>query len=330
MKNLDGFNVELNGIEGVAKKQTVRCAVRAVLEGSAYAEIEPPILGYYSDMTSRWSLDEARVFKFTDFDGQLLALAPDLTLAAGNIALNEYLKNTEKPLRIYYVGKAYTFKKEHMRDRVYDQVGAELVGIGGIEADAEIISLAARAVEACGCDMTTVFVELSELRYMKSLLAGYGLTEDEKKVLTAHIARKNTFSMRKDKGNESLCAKVGELLDAVPSLYGEASDVLPKAVALAKSLGNEAAAEAAERTAKLCTLLKEKVCGANICLDFATFADDSYSGVVFQGMSQKLGAPLFSGGRYDGVLGREQGLMVPATGFSISVDALVKLAEAAE
>lgn len=330
MKALDGFNVELGGIESVAKKQSLRAAIRTVLEGATYREVEPPILGYYSDMTARWDLDETGVFRFMDADGRLLALAPDLTLAVGSIALNEYAKNGGKPLRIYYVGKAYTRIKEHMRERIYDQVGAELVGAAGETADVEIITLATRAVAACGCDMTKLFVELSNLKYMKSLLDACSLTSDERAVISSHIARKNTFSMRKDTKNSELCQKVGELLDAVPSLYGDAVSVVAAAKRLAKATSKGAALAVAEDMERLCALLEKGLGGATLCLDLTTISDESYSGVTFLGMSQELGMPLFSGGRYDGVLGREEGANVPATGFSISVDGLMKIAELAK
>jgi len=88
--------------------------------------------------------------KFFDVGGRTLVLRPDHTTAIARLVASR-MQGVPLPLRLYYT--APVFRSPLASDAPYlehMQGGVELIGISGPEADAEILALCARVLEACG------------------------------------------------------------------------------------------------------------------------------------------------------------------------------------
>ena len=83
-------------------------------------------------------LMSSQLITFTDLDGSLLALKPDITLSI--------IKSTTQPRRLYYNEKVYRPRDHHFRE--IPQAGLECIGSVDLYREAEVISLACRAL-AC-------------------------------------------------------------------------------------------------------------------------------------------------------------------------------------
>src|SRR5256885_5138391 len=91
-----------------------------------------------------------RLFKFTDGRGDVVALVGERTVPVARLVAGK-LRAAALPLRMCYAGPVLSADEGrfHQRRETY-QVGAELVGASGAVADAEVIALAARCLEAAG------------------------------------------------------------------------------------------------------------------------------------------------------------------------------------
>jgi len=89
-----------------------------------------------------------RLFKFTDAGGEVVALVGERTVPVARLVAGK-LRSTPLPVRLCYAGPVLSADagRFHQRRETY-QVGAELVGARGATADAEVIALAARCLEA--------------------------------------------------------------------------------------------------------------------------------------------------------------------------------------
>jgi len=91
-----------------------------------------------------------RLFKFTDVGGEVVALVGERTVPVARLVAGQ-LRSTPLPVRLCYAGPVMASdagRFSQRRERY--QVGAELVGARGTYADAEVIALAARCLEAAG------------------------------------------------------------------------------------------------------------------------------------------------------------------------------------
>src|SRR6476646_6507011 len=91
-----------------------------------------------------------RLFKFTDARGEVVALVSERTVPVARVVAGK-LRSAPLPIRLCYAGPVLSTDEGRFQQRreTY-QVGAELVGASGAVADAEVIALAARCLEATG------------------------------------------------------------------------------------------------------------------------------------------------------------------------------------
>ena len=83
-------------------------------------------------------------FRFTDNDGRLLALRPDITSSVARMAAT-LLSERPRPLRFCYAAPVFRQQTQSHAEwrREHTQLGCELIGAGGTPADLEVLRLAA-------------------------------------------------------------------------------------------------------------------------------------------------------------------------------------------
>jgi ATP phosphoribosyltransferase regulatory subunit len=259
-----------------------------------------------------------RLFKFADGDGRLLAVVGEKTVPVARLAAGQ-LAGAPRPLRLCYAGSVLANDAGRFANRreTY-QAGAELIGAGGSVADAEVIALAARCLNAAGLRGFQVDVGHSE--FFHGLLAGLGLaTELEARVRTA-LAGRDMVALAEVLEATPLRSAERDLLLRFPALRG-GREILDAAAAL---VANRRSARALEELGRVEELLREHGVEEAVSLDLGAIRDfDYYTGVTFEVYGPRLGRPLAVGGRYDGLLERF-GRPEPATGFVIQLDLLAE------
>src|SRR6267378_858805 len=125
-------------------RRTVEETGMSIFDGWSYEEIMTPTIDYYSLFEHGMGKAEAhRAFRFTDTDGRLLALRPDVTSGAARAAAT-LLAKRERPLRLCYAAPVFRQQPQSHAEwrRESTQIGCELVGANTHLADLEVLAIA--------------------------------------------------------------------------------------------------------------------------------------------------------------------------------------------
>src|SRR5215216_4434508 len=126
-------------------RRAVEDAAMSVFQGWNYEEVITPSVDYYDLFEQGMGQREAqRGFRFTDNDGRLLALRPDVTSSVARMAAT-LLSDRPRPLRFCYAAPVFRQQPQSHAEwrRENTQLGCELIGIDGKLADLEVLRLAA-------------------------------------------------------------------------------------------------------------------------------------------------------------------------------------------
>lgn len=257
---------------------------------------------------------QSQLFRFMDSDGSLLALVGERTVSVGRVVATQ-LHEGPFPLRLCYAGPVVRNRALlGGRRRESMQAGAELIGHAGIEADAEVIGLAAAAVDHAGID--GVQIDVGHVDFIPGLLAGAGLCDDVQHRVLAALSARDLVAVEAALDGTGVGDAERSLLLTFPTLRG-GREILDVA---GRRLTADRARRALEQLGALWDRLAVQGLAERVHLDLGAVRDwDYYTGPTFELFSGDLGFPLAAGGRYDNLLGR-LGLARPATGFVLFVD----------
>lgn len=272
-----------------------------------YERVETPLIEFL-DVYSESLTDMNNACKFTDHNGRLLALRPDITTSVARMAAAK--ADLSAPCRYYYLGDTLSFVRGHGRSQ-HRQAGVELMGDASLEADTEVIALAIESLLSAG--VTDFQVEIGEVNFFRGLMQEAGLTESQQEELRLLVEQKNNLDIELFLRPFAMEGKLRRLIAELPYLYGDAS-VLAKAQALSAHPLCQAAVTACKQVAKA---LCEYGYGQYISFDLGMVQSLSYyTGIIFQGMVNNMAAPVLRGGRYNNLL-RQFGQDAPAVGFAL-------------
>src|SRR5713101_7754056 len=130
-------------------RRTVEETAMNIFDGWSYEEITTPTVDYYSLFEHGMGRAEAhRAFRFTDTDGRLLALRPDVTSATARAAATLFAER-ERPLRLCYAAPVFRQQPQSHAEwrRESTQIGGELIGANSSAADMEVLAIVCEALE---------------------------------------------------------------------------------------------------------------------------------------------------------------------------------------
>ncbi len=308
---LPGEMAALRLIEGICRD----CCSRW-----GYQEVRTPTIEYLHLFTSAGTLTPGRlgkVYSFLDWDGwsgERVVLRPDGTIPVARL----YAENLEgKGLaRLFYAANLFIFEEAGEKNRERWQCGAELIGVGSAIADAELIELSLEVLKKLG--LKDVELRLSHAGLMKALLEKLGLNPEEQHRLFDQIMDGDVGTLaRIGRDNPDFESTLLPLL----SLKGQSSGFLTNQKAiLARSMPE--VSPHLDNFLEIVALLDALGCSYQI--DIASGAGfEYYTGVIFQFIvnGEKIGG----GGRYDALIPSMGGGDVPASGFALYIDRLMKI-----
>ena len=255
-----------------------------------------------------------RLFKFTDAQGDVVALVGERTVPVARLVAGK-LRAAALPLRLCYAGPVLSTDEGrfHHRRETY-QVGAELIGAAGPVADAEVIALAARCMEATG--IRRYQIDVGHAEFFHGIMDAVRLPDDVKTAVRGALAARDFVTLEALLEGTPLKSAEHELLLRFPALRG-GPEILEAAGGLVRNRRSEAALS---ELAQVRELLAAHGIGDVVVLDLGAIRDfDYYTGVIFEGYGPDFGRPVAQGGRYDTLLERF-GRPAPATGFMIQLD----------
>ena len=286
-----------------------------------YELVMPPLLEYVKSLLTGAGKDtDLRTFKLVDqISGRMLGLRADMTTQVARI--DAHLLNRDSVTRLCYAGSVLHTRPSGLHaTREPLQIGAEIYGHAGLEADAEIQELALASLAMAG--FAEVRLDLSHVGVLTAILEGDANAKRDEAALCALLKAKDTPGLDALTASYELLTRAALL--ALPGLYGDvdvlahARAVLPATPGIARAL------------AELAALAASALGRAEVAIDLADLRGYQYeSGAMFALYVPGLPNAVARGGRYDHV-GEAFGRARPATGFSLDLRELARLLPTAE
>lgn len=292
----------------------------SVFDGWSYDEITTPSVDYYSSFERGLGRDESeRAFRFTDTDGHLLTLRPDVTTGIARAAAT-HLAKSPRPLRLCYVANVFRQRPGSRVEwqRESTQLGCELIGSPGPSADIEVLALVVEVLERLGLQQDYC-ITLNNVEVFKGLVEQLNLNPDAIENL------RDLVITRDSDGLKSLLQK-----DAPSfrdhSLFSRHIQLSDKRAGLAEAsrvTTNQRSLAAVNSLEWLWSTIESLGLSESFKIDFGDVPRlDYYTGLTFKVYLAGVGVRVGAGGRYDNLIARF-GPPEPAVGFVLDLDSLV-------
>ncbi len=249
------------------------------------------------------------VITFTDTNGKLMALKPDVTLSI--------IKNTEDVPgtvhKVYYNENVYRVSGGTQSFKEIMQAGLECIGDIDDYCICEVLTLAAESLKNISDDFV---LDISHLGILSAVIESLGVSTDAAKKLTQAVGEKNIHAIG------AICEAEGknpEILKKLVSTYGTLDKVCPV-------LDELCCTDEVSRLKNIVSALEKSGLKGKVRIDFSVINDMSYyNGFVFKGFVNGVASGILSGGQYDKLM-RKMGRKSGAIGFAVYLDMLERLA----
>ena len=301
-------------LDSLQPKELASFALRALYEAAGCRKYH---MGRFEEyglyQENRSFLSSEQVITFTDLDGRLLALKPDVTLSIAKTAQPA----PGETLRYYYHENVYRPSAESHTFQEISQMGLEMLGAVGEAQVQQAVRLAAQSLAQLGAAWV---LEVSHMGYLFGLFDALGVPENARPGLLEKLREKNAHELRRAAQAAGLDAAGAAALTGLLELSGSCEETLAKAESACRN--DRMRAAAAELRALAKTL---EASGGAVRLDLSLAGEmEYYNGLVFQGYLQGLPRPLLKGGRYD-LLMQKFTPGAGAIGFAVYLDELDRL-----
>lgn len=311
--------------EDMRLRRWIESRWRDVAERYGFEEYDAPALEAL-DLYTRKSGEEivGQLYAFEDRGGRKVALRPEMTPSLARM-IAARSQGLPKPIKWYSIPRLFRYERpQRGRLREHFQLNLDIVGVAGVEADAELIAAAVDVLRACGLRDEDFVVRYSDRRLLDAVIAALSIPEERRHAVYAALDK--LLKAGEEAVVESL-EKAG-----VPSMTARA---LTEAIArrelseLQKALGPTGVhlAPEARRVVRLEELLEAYGVRPVCRFDAAIVRGLAYyTGVVFE-MYDTAGElrALCGGGRFDDLLSAIGGEPMPAVGFGLGDAVLVEL-----
>lgn len=308
--------------EDAARKRGAENELARLFLTWGYQEVITPTFEYHE--TLKAGAPEAAdnsAFRFFDRSGRMLALRPDMTTPIARVAVMR-MKDYPLPLRLFYL--ANVFRQEEAqagRQCEFYQAGVELLGAGGVAADAEVVALAVESLLAAG--LIDFQVCLGQVDFISGIMSEADLDAARGRKVKQALIERNMVGLAELLEECQMEPGIRKLLQQLPMLHGK-KEMLQE---VRERVKNKISQAALDNLAEIYCLLENYGIDRYVMFDLGIIRDfDYYTGMVFETYTAGLGYPICGGGRYDrmaAAFGREQ----PATGFAMGIERVLMALE---
>lgn len=301
-------------------RRTIEDTAMSVFAAWSYEEVITPSVDYYDLFEQGMGQAEAqRGFRFTDNDGRLLALRPDVTSSVARMAAT-LLAERPRPLRFCYAAPVFRQQPQSHAEwrRENTQLGCELIGTNGHSADLEVLRLAAEILSRLDLQASYV-ITINNVEIFNGVAAQLNLATATREELRRLIDTRETAELQTfvdTFSNSEGCA----FLQAT-QLTGK-REVLRAAREVITNSRSVAALDSLE---ELWTAIESHGLSDHFEIDLSDVSSlDYYTGLSLKVFVHGAGTSVGRGGRYDGLTGNF-GRSEPAVGFVLNLDALTEV-----
>lgn len=310
----------------MALRQEIIGRIRKVFESYGFLPLETPAIESWEVLSAKGAggpeiLDET--YNFEDKGGRRIGLRYDLTVPLARvIAMNP---NLPLPFKRYQIDRVWRYGDiAKGRSREFWQADIDIVGAGGMLADAEIIACTIDAFISLGFEK--FLVRLNNKKVLSALVRAVEI--DERKVTEVLRVIDKLDKVGVDGVREELAGKIPRekaerILELIGS-KGEPGEILEKVEKIVENF--EEGVNGVKELRELISFLKEMKVAEKIRIDLSLARGlDYYTGPIFEVFVSKEIGSLAGGGRYDGMVGLFLGRDIPATGISLGIERIAEI-----
>jgi ATP phosphoribosyltransferase regulatory subunit len=303
----------------VEKKRWIEDRLQQVFHRWGYHRIITSTLERMDTLMAGEAIQRQMVIQLQNGEGDELGLRPELTASIARTVVTR-MANATYPQRLYYNANVFrrTWESRHNRQQEFYQAGVELLGAGGLLANAEVLLLVADCLAALGLQQWHLI--LGEAGITRSLLSAFPANlQDKVRSAIAHLDRITIDTL-------PLSDKLRDRARIMLDMRGPSADVLQKVSSLDL---DEEQREAVNNLKSLVELLESEK-KFPLILDLSLIQTiDYYTGIVFEVVNdtESQARVLGRGGRYDQLLGlyHPQGENIPGIGFGLNIEDLYQI-----
>lgn len=292
----------------LTQSESVLFALRALYEKHGYSQYKMNKFEEYDLYAKNKDfLISDSVITFTDGNGKLLALKPDVTLSI----VKNTADTTDNIKKLYYNENVYRIAKGQRNFKEIMQVGLECIGNVDCYSVYEVIKTAAESLDEIS---EPNVLSVSHIGILSEVMDYVGIPEAEKSSVLHLIGEKNLHELSTKLEEAGIPAEKTELLIKLIKLGGNTKDVI---AAIKKDYKSIVSKKTIDEFADVMSALADE---KSVILDFSTVGDiNYYNGFVFKGFVEGIPESVLSGGQYDTLM-KKMGHKSKAVGFAVYLD----------
>lgn len=299
-------------------RRAIENLVVSIFDGWSYEEVTTPTVDYYSLFEHGMGRSQAHhAFRFSDTDGRMLAIRPDVTSLIARAAATLFAER-ERPLRLCYVAPVFRQQPQSHAEwkRESMQIGGELIGANSSAADMEILAIICEVLERLGLDQHCS-ITLNDVEVFNGIAEQLKLSPDSRDEMRELVDTRNAADLGRFLARYSSVADSQAFAQLI-RLSGKRR-ILSEARRL---ITNSRSRHALDRLERLWSVIESLQLTDRFEIDFGDVSRlDYYTGLTFKIYVSGAGTRVGSGGRYD-ELTASFGRAEPAVGFVLELDAL--------
>ncbi len=292
-------------------------ALRSLYEKYGYAQFKMSKFEEYDlYVRNKDFLVSDNIITFTDTNGKLMALKPDVTLSIIKSS-DEANGCTQKE---YYNENVYRTPKSSASFKEIMQVGLECIGNIDTYSIFEVLSLAAESLKIISEDFV---LDISHMGVITGLMKDLSLDSESEKEIMKCMGEKNAHQILEICERNGVCKEKAQKIAELTCVYGSIKDVTKKLEDLIGDDGKDALNE----LIMVANLLETCGYGDRLHIDFSVINDmNYYNGIVFKGFINSIPEGILSGGQYDKLM-KKMNKKSRAIGFAVYPDFLERLGD---
>src|SRR6266849_8456690 len=299
-------------------RRAIENTLVSIFDGWSYEEITTPTVDYYSLFEHAMGRSQAHhAFRFSDTDGRMLAIRPDVTSLVARAAATLFAERN-RPLRLCYVASVFHQTPQSHAEWIREstQIGVELIGANTRTADLEILVIVCEVLERLDLDRHCS-ITLNDVEIFNGIAEELALLPDARNEMRELVDTRNPADLERFLARYS-SAPDSQTFAQVIQLSGKG-----KTLSDARRLITNARSRSAlDRLGCLWAVIESLQLADRFEIDLGDVSQlDYYTGLTFKIYVSGAGARVGSGGRYDG-LTASFGRAEPAVGFVLELDAL--------
>ncbi len=255
------------------------------------------------------------VITFTDTNGKLMALKPDVTLSI----IKNHRDEPDTLRKLCYNETVYRVSKGSNAFREIMQAGVECIGRVDAACLGEMLLLAAKSLSLCASGFV---LEVSQLDVLLAFVNDASDDGAVRREILKHIGEKNAHGVAEVCRANGVSEEKTEALQELTGLYGAPEEALPRLRALCDGKGLDTGLYALEDAL---SALKGSGLEDRVQIDLSSVSNTNYyNGILFKGFVEGVPGSVLSGGQYDKLM-RKMGKRSKAVGFAVYLDMLERL-----